>query len=106
MGRESLVACMPTSPSPGESAVPIENSPPGIQTIPGGAGRGAGAVLGTVGPKPLLVVIDETAVVVAGDLSVVVAPAVAPDVAPAAATGLRAHAAPVIRATPKAPRST
>ena len=93
---------MPTSPSPGESAAPIENSPPGIQTIPGGAVRGAGAVLGVVGPKPPLVVTGVTAAVAAGDLSVVVAP----EVALAVARGLRAHEAPVIRAKTRAPRST
>src|SRR5262245_54375382 len=102
MGRESLVACMPTAPSPGESAAPIENSPPGIQTIPGGAGRVASAVLGTVGPNPLLVVAGVTAPVAADDVS---AP-VAPEVASAAVTGLRAHEASVIRANTKAPRST
>src|SRR5262245_22560685 len=31
------------------TGLPIENSPPGIQTIPGGAGTGAGAVFGIVG---------------------------------------------------------
>jgi len=46
---------MPTSPSLGESAAPIENSPPGIHTIPAGARRGAVAVFGTVGPKVLVV---------------------------------------------------
>src|SRR5207249_719366 len=30
----------------------IENSPPGIQTIPNGASRGAGAVFTTVGSNP------------------------------------------------------
>lgn len=29
----------------------MENSPPGIQTIPFGAGPGEGLVFGTVGPK-------------------------------------------------------
>src|SRR5262245_23539801 len=101
MGRESLVACMPTSPSMGESAAPIENSPPGIQTIPGGAARGAGAVLGTVGPKPPLVVTGVTAAPAVDDLSVVVAPEIPP-----AASGLRPHEASVIRAKTKAPRST
>src|SRR5262245_66564587 len=104
MGRESLVACMPTAPSPGESAAPIENSPPGIQTIPGGAGRVASAVLGTVGPNPLLVVTGVTAPVAADDVSAPVAPEVAPEVASAAVTGLRAHEASVIRANTKAPR--
>src|SRR5262250_2793974 len=102
IGRESLVAFMPTSPSLGESAAPIENSPPGIQTIPGGAARGAGAVLGVVGPKPPLVVTGVTAAVAGVDLSVVFAP----EVAPAAATCLRAHEAPVISAKTKNPRST
>src|SRR6516165_1430680 len=51
MGRESRVACMPTSPSLGESAAPMENSPPGIQTMPRGVTPGAGVVLGMVGPK-------------------------------------------------------
>jgi hypothetical protein len=32
----------------------MENSPPGIQTIPAGAGLGAGLVFGIVGPKLLL----------------------------------------------------
>src|SRR5215470_3470358 len=31
------------------STLPIENSPPGIQTIPAGAGAGAGAAFGMVG---------------------------------------------------------
>src|SRR5215471_14992779 len=60
MGRESLVACMPTSPSRGESAAPMENSPPGIQTIPAGAGWGAGAELGTVGAKLTVAVVVES----------------------------------------------
>src|SRR5215831_3514044 len=51
MGRESRVACIPTSPSLGESAAPMENSPPGIQTMPGGVALGAGVVFGTVGPN-------------------------------------------------------
>jgi hypothetical protein len=29
----------------------MENSPPGIQTMPGGVGLGAGVVFGTVGPN-------------------------------------------------------
>jgi hypothetical protein len=33
------------------TGLPIENSPPGIQTIPGGAAAGAGVVFGSVGPK-------------------------------------------------------
>ncbi len=33
------------------TGLPIENSPPGIQTIPAGAGRRAGSVFGTVGAK-------------------------------------------------------
>jgi hypothetical protein len=32
-------------------ALPIENSPPGIQTIPGGAGVGGDAAFATVGAK-------------------------------------------------------
>jgi len=32
----------------------MENSPPGIQAIPGGAFSGCGSVFGTVGPKELL----------------------------------------------------
>ena len=39
MGRESVVACMPTSlwSLPVGSAAPIENSTPGIHAMPGGA---------------------------------------------------------------------
>ena len=51
MGRESVVACMPTWPSIGASCAPMENSPPGIQTMPFGGAAGDGLVLGTVGPK-------------------------------------------------------
>ena len=41
---------MPQSDSP-VSSLPMENSPPGIQTIPSGARVGAAMGLGTVGPK-------------------------------------------------------
>src|SRR5579862_6685476 len=51
MGRESVVACMPTMFISGGSWAPMENSPPGIQTIPLGAGPGAGCLFGTVGPN-------------------------------------------------------
>src|SRR5262249_22326413 len=47
--RESRVALMPTSSIPGGLAPPIENSPPGIHTIPSGVGPGAGLALATVG---------------------------------------------------------
>src|SRR5262249_17341527 len=43
---------MPTSSMSGRSFAPLDNSPPGIQTIPGGAGEGGGFVLTIVGPKP------------------------------------------------------
>src|SRR6185436_8767969 len=33
------------------ASLPIENSPPGIHTMPAGAGAGAGVVLGIVGAK-------------------------------------------------------
>jgi hypothetical protein len=49
MGLESVVACMPTLFMWGESAAPIENSPPGIQTIPGGGSPGADPRFSTVG---------------------------------------------------------
>src|SRR5215467_2233219 len=49
MGRESRVAFMPASSEPGASAAPIENSPPWIQTILGGAGPGGGVLSDTVG---------------------------------------------------------
>src|SRR5215469_13918269 len=97
MGRESLAACMPTSPSLGESAAPIENSPPGIQTIPVGACLGAAAVFGTVGPKPLVAVAGEGAA--APDELLVVAPWLALTVS----TGFRAHEAPTIRAKATTP---
>ena len=42
---------MPTSFMSGEVCAPIENSPPGIHTIPCGALPGAGAGFGTVGRK-------------------------------------------------------
>jgi len=88
---------MPISPSLGESAAPIENSPPGIQTIPVGACLGAGAVFGTVGPKPLVAVAGEGAA--APDELLVVAPWLALTVA----TGFRAHEAPTIRAKATTP---
>ena len=48
-GRESVVACIPTTSlaSIGERA-PIENSPPGIHTIPSGAGQALGSLFSTV----------------------------------------------------------
>src|SRR5579885_945491 len=49
MGRESTVAFIATLPMSGGSCAPIENSPPGIQTIPAGACERAGTGLGTVG---------------------------------------------------------
>ena len=55
MGLASSVAFMPTSSTSGGSFAPIENSPPGIQTIPTGAGPGAAAGVGTVGAKVLAV---------------------------------------------------
>jgi len=44
----------------------MENSPPGIHTIPLGAGRGGGAVFGTFGRKllPVLIVEASAALVV------------------------------------------
>ena len=51
MGRESVVCFIPTRSISGGSAAPIENSPPGIQTMPTGAGRGAVIACGMVGPK-------------------------------------------------------
>jgi len=38
------------------ASLPIENSPPGIQTMPSGAGVGAGVLLGIVGAKSELAV--------------------------------------------------
>src|SRR3954451_8964261 len=49
MGRASWVAFMPTSSMSGGSLAPIENSPPGIQTMPAGAVAGAEPALATVG---------------------------------------------------------
>src|ERR1035441_3944716 len=40
----------PQSDSP-DSSLPIANSPPGIHTMPSGAGLGAGVLFGMVGPK-------------------------------------------------------
>jgi hypothetical protein len=49
-GRESMVACIPTmSCASTGSCAPIENSPPGIHTMPAGAGPGGGCSLSTVG---------------------------------------------------------
>src|SRR5215469_8912228 len=98
MGRESLAACMPTSPSLGESATPIENSPPGSQTIPVGACLGAGAVFGTVGPKPLVAVTGEGAAAAPDELLVA-----APWLVLTVSTGFRAHEAPTIRAKATTP---
>src|SRR5678815_647918 len=45
-----MVACMPTtSLISGGSCAPMENSPPGIQTMPSGAGPGGRVALSTVG---------------------------------------------------------
>src|SRR5271156_5283568 len=52
MGLESLVACIPTMFMLERAFAPIENSPPGIHTIPLGASPGDGPLFGTVGPKP------------------------------------------------------
>src|SRR5262244_815120 len=49
MGRASTAACMPTGFMSGGSCAPIENSPPGIQTMPSGGWEGACEELGTVG---------------------------------------------------------
>src|SRR5271157_264208 len=53
MGRASWVAFMPTGFMSGGSLAPMENSPPGIQTMPGGGEPGAGVLFALVGPKPL-----------------------------------------------------
>ena len=50
MGRESVVACIPTASfMSGGSCAPMENSPPGIQTMPSGASPGGGVLFSTVG---------------------------------------------------------
>src|SRR5271170_3603048 len=49
MGRESTVACIPTPFIELSSFAPMENSPPGIQTIPVGTLEGAGTLFSTVG---------------------------------------------------------
>src|SRR5262249_34423230 len=41
--------CIPPSGTPRGSRAPMENSPPGIQTMPCGASLGAGTELATVG---------------------------------------------------------
>src|SRR5215813_12216933 len=46
------VPFIPTSSIPGGSAAPMENSQPGIQTMPSGALTGGGDLFSTVGPKP------------------------------------------------------
>src|SRR5450755_3562019 len=46
---------MPTSSMSGGSLAPMENSPPGIHAIPAGVFAGGASLLGTVGPKPLVV---------------------------------------------------
>src|SRR5438477_198429 len=51
MGRASSMASSPPHSDSRGSAFPIENSPPGTQTIPSGASPGAGVLLGIVGPK-------------------------------------------------------
>src|ERR1700704_3543342 len=51
MGRESVVACMPTSFMSGASCAPMKNSPPVIHAIPSGVLSGVGAAFGTVGRK-------------------------------------------------------
>ena len=43
MGLESVVACMPTMFMSGDSAAPMENSPPGIHTMPCGRFAGSGS---------------------------------------------------------------
>src|SRR5271157_3381888 len=51
MGRASSVAFMPTSSMSGGSLAPMENSPPGIHTIPAGGKFGALDGLEIVGPN-------------------------------------------------------
>jgi hypothetical protein len=65
IGRESVVACMPTSfaSTPVGSAAHIENSPPGIHTIESGAGPGGVDVLAAVGGKVVVVVFGSAAAV-------------------------------------------
>src|SRR5277367_517487 len=53
MGRESTVACIPTPFIELSSLAPMENSPPGIQTIPAGIVEGAGTLFSTVGSNPV-----------------------------------------------------
>src|SRR5262245_27959202 len=48
MGRASAMGSWPPCSIPRGSAAPIENSPPGIQAMPAGAGPGGAATAGTV----------------------------------------------------------
>src|SRR5262245_295667 len=48
MGRASPIASGPPHIEPRGSSLPIENSPPGIHTMPSGAGVGGGAWFGIV----------------------------------------------------------
>ena len=61
---------MPTMFMSADSAAPIENSPPGIHTIPSGAGRGAERRFSTVGSNRA-----DGSALVAGGLERVVASA-------------------------------
>jgi hypothetical protein len=48
MGRASSIGCVPPCARPRGSIAPMENSPPGIHTMRGGACPGAVALAGTV----------------------------------------------------------
>src|SRR5262245_27142344 len=48
MGRASAIASWPPCSSPRGSAAPMENSPPGIHTMPAGVGPGAAGTAATV----------------------------------------------------------
>src|SRR5579872_6744563 len=54
MGRASPIGSGPPQIEPRGSSEPIENSPPGIQTIPAGAMPGGLAEFSTVGKNRLL----------------------------------------------------
>src|SRR2546421_9365754 len=51
MGRASATAWKPTASPAAGSTAPMENSPPGIHTIPPGVSEGATLVARMVGPK-------------------------------------------------------
>src|SRR5437016_1042010 len=67
MGRASIISSRPPQiPIVVGSWLPIENSPPGIQTMPFGASTGGGVLFSIVGPNVPAVLCDASCATGAG----------------------------------------